>query len=73
MFINEEQIDFNEEVYFLNGDKIRISCKRKDVMKEGNMTIIGYDNNVIIDTEKENNAETVLDDDNPEDINIKIS
>jgi hypothetical protein len=42
-------------------------------MKEGNMTIIGYDNNVIIDTEKENNAETVLDDDNPEDINIKIS
>lgn len=59
VLVNDELMNLDNDVKFFNGDKIKVRISRKDLEKASELTLVGYDPNVAIDTEKE--YETVLD------------
>jgi hypothetical protein len=59
LLVNEEVMNLDNEIRFLNGDKITVRISRDDLHKNSKLTLIGYDPNVAFD--KTNISETVLD------------
>ena len=59
VLVNDELMNLDNDVKFFNGDKIKVRISRKDLEKASELTLVGYDPNVAIDTEKA--YETVLD------------
>ena len=57
--INGEVQDFDDEVKFINGDKIEVSISREDEYAESKLTIVGNDPETVIDTRI--NTESELD------------
>jgi hypothetical protein len=51
LFVNNEEMDFNKRVKFVNGDEIRVEIDRERMGEESEVTLVGYDPNTVIDTE----------------------
>ena len=52
ILVNDELMNLDNDVKFFNGDKIKVRISRKDLEKASEVTLVGYDPNVAIDTEK---------------------
>jgi len=51
LFVNNEEMDFDKRVKFVNGDEIRVEIDRERMGEESEVTLVGYDPNTVIDTE----------------------
>ena len=60
VIVNEEAIDLDCDVKFLSGDEITVRITRDDLYQESEVTLIGYDPDVVVDTQ--NLPESSLDD-----------
>ena len=59
ILVNEEVMNLDNDIKFLDGDKITVRISRKDDYSSSEVVLIGYDPNEVFDTK--NDAETVLD------------
>lgn len=59
ILVNEEVMNLDNDVKFLDGDKITVRISRKDDYSSSEVVLVGYDPNEVFDTQ--DNAETVLD------------
>jgi hypothetical protein len=59
LLINDELVNFENDVKFLNGDNIKVRISRDEMEKSSEITLIGYDPNTVIDTQQ--TYETTLD------------
>ena len=59
LLINDELVNFENDVKFLNGDNIKVRISRDEMEKSSEVTLIGYDPNTVIDTQQ--TYETTLD------------
>jgi hypothetical protein len=50
LYINDELMNFENEIKFLNGDDIKVTIEREDYEHSSKVTLIGYDPEVIIDS-----------------------
>jgi hypothetical protein len=51
LFINGEEMDFETDIKFINGDEIMVKITRDDEFAESGVTLIGYDPEVKFDTQ----------------------
>lgn len=58
--VNEEVLDFDNEIKIYDGDEISVEIERDDIMVDSVLRLIGYDPDVVID--KNYNPESSLDD-----------
>lgn len=61
LFVNNEKADLQGEVKFYDDDDIIIKYRRKDILKEGTITLGGFDSLSIIDEQDEKDRESDLD------------
>lgn len=61
LFINDEVADFDDDVRIMNGDNVKVTYYRKDIMLNAEIQMFGYDNLQVVDELEEEQAETVLD------------
>jgi hypothetical protein len=59
LLVNGELMDFDSDIKFLNGDKITVRITQDDVESASEVTLVGYDPEVAVDTM--NIAESSLD------------
>jgi hypothetical protein len=59
LLVNGEVMDFDSDIKFLNGDKITVRITQDDVESASEVTLVGYDPEVAVDTM--NIAESSLD------------
>lgn len=59
LFVNDELLDFNNEITFVNGDRITVKISRDDLEKASEVVLVGYDPMVKFDSQADN--ETILD------------
>ena len=52
LLVNDELMNLENDIKFINGDKIKVRISRDDLEKASEVTLVGYDPNVAFDTEK---------------------
>ena len=59
LIVNGELMNLDNEIKFVDGDEITVRITRDDPHSDSEFTLVGYDPNSVVDTEKD--EETVLD------------